>query len=411
MPDDRIIQMYALRRSAARQKSTQTAGGPASKSSEPFEQLARDAAEAQRSGNAGFAIENYKKALQFRPDWDDGRWNLAMLCYSEARYPEAIEELKNFLARNPNFGTAWAVMGLSEYDTQDYKNALIHLERGEELGFGGAPESIRTARYHLAVLLNQDGQFERAAQVLTPETVSSTPTKEIQTVLGLALLRMPVLPAQVEPAKSSLVQAAGGIFVLLQGSKYDLAFPKFEVLLKEFPVTPFLHYAYGTALIALSQYDEAEKQMREETKISPNSELPYIRLASMALKRHQPAEALPLAQRAVQLAESSAEGHYLLGRASLELGKEEDAIRQLEIASRLEPGSPEVHFNLAKAYARAKLMDKAEQERATFVRLNALAEQRRSQSGNQAYGAHNATDYSAPRQDSEKPAQPQRPEW
>jgi predicted Zn-dependent protease len=231
----------------------------------------------------------------------------------------------------------------------------------------------------------------------------------MQVVLGLALLRMPLLPAQVEPAKSTLVQTAGEISVLLQQSKYDVAFVKFASLLKEFPGTPFLHYAYGTALMALSQYDDAEKQMREEIKISPKSELPYLRLASMELKKRQPGEALPLAQRAVQLAASSAEGHYLLGRASLELGKNEDAIRELEMASQLEPGSPEVHFNLAKAYARARLTDKAEQERATFVRLNALAEQRRSQSGSQAYGAHNAADYSAPRPDAEKPAPPQRP--
>jgi len=406
--EERMMRLYALHNEAGTPDKTQMATATTGNSGESFEKLSHEATESQNAGDTERAIQSYKKALQLRPDWDEGRWNLAMLCYSAARYPQAIEELKNFIARNPNFGTAWAVMGLSEFETGDYKNALIHLGHGEELGFGGAPESVRIARYHLAMLLNQDGQFERAVQVLAPESVSTPPTKEIQIVLGLALLRMARLPAQVEPAKSMLVQTAGEISALLQQSKYDAAFLRFEPLLKEFPATPFLHYAYGTALMALSQYDDAEKQMREEIKISPNSELPYLRLASMALKRHQPGEALPLAQRAVQLAASSAEGHYLLGRTSLELGKDEDAIRELEMASRLEPGSPEVHFNLAKAYARAKLVDRAEQERATFVRLNALAEQRRSQSGNQAYGAHNAADYSAPRQEAEKPA-PQRP--
>jgi len=408
--EERITRLYALHNDTATLKNLQITSTTANNSTASFEELSHEAAESEKLGNPELAVQSYKKALQLRPDWDEGRWNLAMLCYSTARYPETIEELKNFIARNPNFGTAWAVMGLSEFETADYKNALIHLERGEDLGFGGAPESVRFARYHLAMLLNQDGQFERAMQVLAPEIVSNPPTRETQAVLGLALLRMPLFPSQVEPKKDPLVQTAGEISALLEQSKYDLAFPKFELLLKEFPSTPFLHYAYGTALMALSQYDEAEKQMREETKISPGSELPYLRLASMALKRHQPAGALLLAQRAAQLAENSAEGHYLLGRASLELGKEEDAIRELETASRLEPGSPEVHFNLARAYARAKLNDKAEQERATFVRLNALAEQRRSQSGNQAYGAHNAADYSPPRQDAaEKPAPPQRP--
>ena len=62
------------------------------------------------------------------------------------------------------------------------------------------------------------------------------------------------------------------------------------------------------------------------------------------------------------------------------------------------PGSPEVHFNLAKAYAKANLPEKAEQERATFARLNALAELQRSRHGNQSYsGSHDKTDFSIPR--------------
>ena len=112
--------------------------------------------------------------------------------------------------------------------------------------------------------------------------------------------------------------------------------------------------------------------------ISPKSELPYARMASIALKMHRPADALPSAQRAVGLGPDSAEAHYLLGRSCLEVGQREKALQELEAASKMAPGSPEVHFNLAKAYAKANLPEKAEQERATFARLNALAELQRS---------------------------------
>jgi len=84
----------------------------------------------------------------------------------------------------------------------------------------------------------------------------------------------------------------------------------------------------------------------------------------------------------VQLAPASAEAHYVLGRAYLELAREELAVRELERACELAPDSPEMHFNLARAYAKAKLSEKAEQERATFAHLNAVAEQRRRHSGN-----------------------------
>src|SRR5260370_10210920 len=102
-----------------------------------------------------------------------------------------------------------------------------------------------------------------------------------------------------------------------------MAFPKIQLLLKEYPSTPFLHYAYGTALAALSLFDEAEAQLRAELRISPQSQLPYVTLASVELKRYRPPEPLTSAQRPVELAPVSAESHYVLGRACLVLKRDE----------------------------------------------------------------------------------------
>jgi tetratricopeptide (TPR) repeat protein len=410
-PEKRIALLFSNHAEAKPERNVQAASHPPSDSgSSSFEELSSRAAAAQAAGDADQAIQNFHRALQLRPEWEDGRWNLAMLHYSAGHYPEAISELKIWVERQPNFGTAWAVMGLCEFEIKDYKNALIHLQRGEQLGFGGSPEAVGLARYRLAVLENRNGQFESAMETLLPGTRSGTVAKEVQIALGIALLRMPLLPDQVKLTKIALLQSAGEIAALLQNSKYDQAYPKFQILLKEYPSVPFLHYAYGTALAALSQFDEAEMQLRAELQISPESELPYVSLASVALKRYRPAEALSAAQRAVQLAPDSAESHYVLGRAYLELGQDKQAVHDLELASKLAPGSPEVHFNLARAYARAKLPEKAEQERVIFASLNALAEQRRSRSGNQAYsGSHDAVELAPARIETVKTATPQRP--
>lgn len=410
-PEERIALLYSNHTEPRSSGNVQVGAQPASDPGRAgFEEFSKRATTAQSAGDIDQAIQNYQRALQLRPEWDDGRWNLVMLHYSARHYPEAISELKIWAERQPSAGTAWALMGLCEFEMEDYKNALIHLQRGEQLGFGGSPEAVGLARYRLAVLENRNGQFESAMETLLLGTRSGTVANEIQIALGMALLRMPLLPDQVEPSKLPLVQSAGEIAALLQNSKYDQAFPKVEVLLKKSPSIPFLHYAYGTALAALSQFDEAETQLRAELRISPVSELPYVSLASVALKRYRPAEALASAQHAVQLAPDSAEAHYLLGRARLELGQDQQAMGELEQASKLAPGSPEVHFNLAKAYAKAKLPEKAEQERAIFARLNALAEQRRSRSGNQAYsGSHDAVELAPVRIETDKAAKPQHP--
>ena len=220
--------------------------------------------------------------------------------------------------------------------------------------------------------------------------MSGTRASEITFALGLAVLRLPLLPETVADAQRPLVIAAGKIAALLHDSRYDQAFPQLEVLIAKYPATPFLHYTYGTALASLSQYDEAAKQFRAELPLSPQSALPYLGLASLELQRHRAADALPSAQRAAELAPRSATAHYLLGRSLLETGKPDAAIAELHAANAITPDSPEVHFALAKAYAKSGQAEKAAQERALFAQLNATAERQRSLQGNQAYGAHDA---------------------
>jgi len=322
----------------------------------------------------------------------DALWNQAMASYSGHRYAEAMADLKQWVERTPNSGTAWAVMGLSEFELKDYDNALIHLQRGQQVGLSGNFESVQLARYRLAILLLRRSRFENAETLLMSVAGKGPLAEEVRFALGLSLLRMQMLPEEVESAKKPLVAATGEIAELLKDSKYDEAFPKFEVLIKQYPSVPFLHYVYGTALATLSRYDEAEGQFHHETMLSPASALPYLQLASVKLKRHRAGEALPSAQKATQLAPDSAEAHYVLGRTYLELGNDKLAITELEQAAKIEPESPQIHFNLAKAYAKANVASKAEEQREIFTRLNALAEQQRSLQGNQSYGAHNAAD-------------------
>jgi predicted Zn-dependent protease len=212
------------------------------------------------------------------------------------------------------------------------------------------------------------------------------------------------LPGEEDEQRTQLFRTAGRIAALLRESRYDEAFLLFRRLLQEHPSEPFLHYAYGTALLALSEFDEAAMQMHAEIPVSPRSELPFVRLASIALKEHKAEDAIPLARQALGLSVQSAEAHYLLGRASLEVGDDATALRELEIAAKLSPGSPEVHFNLAKAYSRAKMTEAAAKERATFARLNELSDIEKNQSGNQIYaGPHDSNDVSHPSSSNPKP--------
>jgi tetratricopeptide (TPR) repeat protein len=340
-----------------------------------------------------YANANANSMLGTTPKADEELWNRAMKEYAERQYSASADDLKVWLRQNPDTGTGWAVLGLNEFALNDFDNAIIHLERGAKFGLSGSPESLQSARYTLGVLLIRAGEFEQASDVLASALKGGLLDEKVEYALGLALLRRPEIPGQGKQQDAALVSTAGKIASLLRNSEYDAAFPQFQRLLKENPSTPFLHYAYGTALLAVSKFDEASAQMQAERAISPASELPCIRLASIALRQHNFTDAITWSRRALLLSANSAEGHYLLGRASLESGDDATALRELEDASRLSPASPEIHFNLAKAYARAKMPEKAEQERATFSQLNEMAEDQRSRHGAQIYaGPRDAVD-------------------
>jgi tetratricopeptide (TPR) repeat protein len=361
------------------------AGGVKGPDSAAFDELSRQATAAGQSGRTDDAIRDYESALKINPQWDKGWADLGALYYATGKFPEAIAALKNSTATNPNNSQGWAFLGLTEFETKDYSNSYIHLDRARELDFRGTPPVMLLAIYHLAELRNLNGDFFGAADLLIPEVHKGRVNEQTKFILGMSMLRVPLLPAQLSPSSRALMLAAGETAVLQYSYKYDETFRAFERLTKDFPDIPFLHYSYASALDILSRYDDATSQLREEVRINPGSALPHQLMASVALKQHRPDEAMRAARHAVELDSQSAGAHELLGRALLELGKVEPAVEELETASKLAPNYPGVHFSLARAYAKAKRPADAQRERVIFAQLNASAEREKGPT-NQAYG-------------------------
>jgi tetratricopeptide (TPR) repeat protein len=301
------------------------------------------------------------------------------------KFPQGIAALKSSIAINSKSSQAWAFLGLTEFETKDYSNAYIHLDRAREMDFRGAPAVMLLAIYHLAELRNLNGDFFGAADLLIPEVHQGRVNEQTKIILGMSLLRMALLSTQLSPSSRELIHAAGQTAVLQYSYKYDDTFHAFERMIKDFPNTPFSHYAYASALDILSRYDDATSQLHEEVRINPGSALPHQLMASIALKQHRSDEAISAARRAVELESQSAGAHELLGRALLEIGKAEPAVEELETASRLAPNYPGVHYSLARAYTKAKRPADAQRERAIFAQLNASVEREKSLT-NQAYG-------------------------
>ena len=353
--------------------------------SKAFEELAKRATAAREADQPQEAVELYGKAVKLNPRWSEGWFYLGTLYYDANQFADGVGAFTHTVELTPALGPPWAMLGLCEFETGDYKNSLIHLQKGRALGLAGNQELTNVTRYHEALLLNTVGGFELASELLTSLLSQGTESINVKMALGMATLRVPLLPSQLDPSKDALVHAVGEVAAQVALNNLDQALAGYRQLLQDFPRTPFLHYAYGLALLSLSRFDEAEQQLREEMKISPDSPLPYMYLGYIQLQAKKFHEALTTCLRAVHLGPNVFPTHYLLGRTYLELGEIPEAIKELETARRLAPYSPEVRYNLGRAYARAHRGDDAARERKEFARLRALMERQQGRGTGTSY--------------------------
>jgi tetratricopeptide (TPR) repeat protein len=306
--------------------------------------------------------------LRIRPNWPDGWWYLGAIFYEKDLYPQARDAFRNLVTLDPKRGPAWGMLGLCEFQTSEYDRAVISLVRARALGLGENKEVESVVRYHTALLYIRFEHFEIAYDILSEFLREGNESPKVVEAFGLTMLRMPFLPKEIPPDKREQVLLAGRAGFSMVARRMDEARMAFDMLLARYPNEPNVHYAFGVYLLG-QDADAAVKEFRRELEISPSHQPAMVQLAFEYLKRDEYDTALPLAEKAAQLAPKMFAARNVLGRVLLELGQVERAVKELEEGVRLAPSSPEMHFALARAYTRAGRKEDAAREREIFKRL------------------------------------------
>ncbi len=372
----------AAPRSAPRPPAA-TAAKPGPKPSSKFDALAAEAAKAREANQLDRAIELYTQALALRPAWPEGHWDLGTALYELERFPEARDAFRRVLAAHPENGTAWAFKGLCEFRLKNYDAALSDLMEARARGVVGGRSMTEVARYHSAILLTRVGQFDQALQVLDDFGLEGNDSPGIIEALGLAVLRMPMLPADLPGPRRELVLMAGRARYFQSARMMAGAQNAFALLGSRYPDTPNVHYAYGVFLLG-EQPEKAIELFQRELKISPQHVHAKLQIAFAQIRRGEYEQALPWAKQAAEEAPTEFAARTALGQALLETGDVAGAIGELEAGVKLAPDSPILHFTLGRAYRRAGRIADADKEQQEFTRLNRLI--RESQTGTASVG-------------------------
>lgn len=338
-------------------------------SAKPAEDLERAATAAREQGDTQASVKLYERALARNAGWHEGWWYYGSLLYDQNQYPEAIGAFRKLVELDGHLTEAWAMLGLSEYETHDYDDALKDLQRAEREGAVADASLQNVVDFHFALLLNAHGDSDGALLLLSSLYLKGVRSESLQVALGLSLLRVPILPSDLAPSRDALVHDAGSLEALVATKQNDKADLAFRDLLTRYPKVQFLHYGYGGLLASMGRDDDAKAQLQAETELNPESVLAYVEWSFIAMRDKRYAESEKLARRATELNGDSFLAHYVLGNSLLMTGDSKDAVPELETAKRLSPQEPDIRYSLSRAYARLGKPELAKQEQAEFLTL------------------------------------------
>jgi tetratricopeptide (TPR) repeat protein len=157
-------------------------------------------------------------------------------------------------------------------------------------------------------------------------------------------------------------------------NNYDGAVVELKKAVDMAPRQPGSHFKLGGAYAGLSQWDAAAGEYQAELAIDPQSCHAQWKLGSIViLKGGDAQEALGLIDKSLAECPALTDARADRARALLTLGRNAEAVPDLQAAIKADPSDPRNHFLLAKAYRALGRSQEAQSEMQTFSKLEESA--------------------------------------
>jgi tetratricopeptide (TPR) repeat protein len=242
--------------------------------------------------------EALKSELPGTAEYDESVLLLGQSYYLDSKYKDAIPWLEKATASKSPTPEAAYMLGNACIFTQQTDQAVKAFAQLFQVGANSAAAHITTAR----MLLHQDADGEAAKQAkLALEVDPRIP--EAHFLLG----EVAILHADIDGAITELK--------------------------KEIEINPsfaMAHYRLGDAYGRREMWDEAMAPLERSVWLNPNYSAPFILLGKGYLKRKELANADGVLRHALRLDPQNLSAHYLLGQTLMQLGKPEEAKKEMD---------------------------------------------------------------------------------
>jgi tetratricopeptide (TPR) repeat protein len=271
-------------------------------------------------------------------------------------------------ARTPGTTDALLFEGKSLVNLQNFPEAESALRR-YILSHQGSDDAL----YLLGFVLHRENHPADSLEIYTKAAAIKRPTSDDLKIVGLNYVLLGDYPdavkwletaVQFDPknkdawyflgrayySRSELPQAHGAFTKVLEIDPHNAKAENNLGLILESEAKP---------TEAIEAYRNAIAWQEQDLRLS---EQPYLNLGNLLIQENRMEEALPLLEKAVQLAPADGEGHLKLGAAYLRTNRLKEAQRELDEATRLAPENAAAHFQLGRLYKQIHLLDRAKEE-------------------------------------------------
>jgi tetratricopeptide (TPR) repeat protein len=247
--------------------------------------------------------------------------------FREGNYQEARRELLQLVRDHPDFAEAFTLLGVTEIQLRDYSAAGTSLRKALKLN----PRST-DASYNLGVLSLKENQPKQAITYFE----QASKTGPFSPELAVNLVRAHLDAGDRDEA---LKLAAHGQAAFADSPAFELAL--------------------GKTLLNHGMPSEAVTSLKRADSLAPAQPEILLPLADACLQLPDQACATDALLKAKDSSGNTAEFHFLTGKAALLSHRDDEGIREIEAAVKMEPKNIDYLITLARYHQKLGFQDKA----------------------------------------------------